>query len=121
MKFTLSRILKRFREALLRPREESKEIEGGCSGVTFQIMHEENFVTKRFPSFWRSEEKCEEISVFLFFFFYNRSENANEFISLRENNMEARYISQILFFVFSISNSNVSFFALISQTLLLRY
>ena len=78
MKFTLSRILKRFREALLRPREESKEIEGGCSGVTFQIMHEENFVTRRFPSFWRSEEKCEEISVFLFFFFFLQSKRERE-------------------------------------------
>lgn len=42
---------------------------------------------RRFPSFWRSEEKCEEISMFLFFCFfvfflhraYNRSENTNEF------------------------------------------
>lgn len=77
MKFTLSRILnvlaKRYE------RIELKEIEGGGNGVTFEIIHEENFVTRRFPSYWRSEEKCEEIFFFLHRA-YNRSENAKRIL-----------------------------------------
>lgn len=59
----------RFRKAL-RAHRELKEIEGGRSGVTFEIIHEENFVTREdFPRSGEAKKSVKKSPCFFFFVF----------------------------------------------------